>query len=242
MKDARQAAESLGRDLVATMKEELRSVVLYGSVARGEYIPRVSDVNVLILLEDIDPAILERASEPVRNWTRAGIAPMVLESREWARADDVFAIEVLDMRDAGVVLQGEDPVAGLVISDEALRLQAEREVRSRLARLHTGVLHSAEQPLELGGLLMTALPSFVTYLRAALRLAGESVPPDMDAVIRKGTELIGAPAQGYLAALEARRRAKPWKMGVSDPLIAAYHDAAERTAAFLDSLEQAGER
>ena len=242
MKDARRSAESLGRDLAATMLEELRSVVLYGSVARGEYIPRVSDINVLILLEDIEPTVLKRAAEPVRRWTREGVAPMLLESREWERASDVFAMELLDMQDAYIVLEGEDPVAGLEVPADALRIQAEREVRTRLARLHTGVLHAADRPLELGALLMTALPSFVTFLRAALRLAGESVPTTAEPVIVRGLELVGAPSGGYIASLEARRRGKPWKLGVEDPLVAAYNDAATHTAAYLDSPGREGEQ
>lgn len=240
MKDARKSAEALGRDLAGTMREELRSVVLYGSVARGEYIPRVSDVNVLILLEDIEPAVLRRAAEPVHRWTREGVSPMLLESREWERASDVFAIELLDMQDAYVVLEGEDPVAGVEVPPDALRIQAEREVRTRLARLHTGVLHAADRPLELGALLMTALPSFVTFLRAALRLGGRPVPTTAEPVIIQGLELVGAENSGYIAALEARRQGKPWKMGVEEPLVAAYNDAATRTAAYLDSPGREG--
>ena len=167
---------------------------------------------------------------------------MLLESREWERASDVFAMELLDMQDAYVVLEGENPVAGLEVPADALRIQVEREVRTKLARLHTGVLHAADRPLELGALLMTALPSFVTFLRAALRLGGQPVPTTAEPVIIRGLEMVGAPSAGYIAALEARRRAKPWKMGVDDPLVAAYNDAATRTAAYVDSPGREGER
>jgi hypothetical protein len=138
------------------------------------------------------------------------------------------------MADAHEVLHGADPLAGLTASTEALRLQAERELRGKLVTLHNGMLHAAGSDEHVGSLLTMALPSFVTYLRAALRLAGHAVPGTCERVIEAGAALIGFDPAGLNAALGARRGGGKWKVGIADPLVERYHAAAERTAAHVD--------
>ncbi len=230
----RDAAAELLRELTSKLGDQLRGALLYGSVARGEYIEGVSNVNVLVLLEDISPALLQRVAPLARRWVDNGLAPLFLEREEWARAADVFAIELLDMADAHEVLHGVDPLAGLTASNEALRLQAERELRGKLVTLHNGMLHAAGSEEDVGSLLVMALPSFVTYLRAALRLAGQTVPGTCDRVIDAGAALIDFDPAGFNAALSARRGGGKWTVGIADPLVERYHAAAERTAAHVD--------
>jgi predicted nucleotidyltransferase len=236
MSEPRQRAEQATAALAKTLGGGLRAALLYGSAARGEHIDGVSDVNVLFLLDDIDADTLRRASPALRPHAEAGLAPLLLEWREWRRASDVFAIELLDMRDAHALLHGEDPLTGLDVAPDRLRLQAERELRSRLILLHDGMLRAAEDPDRLGLLLAAALPAFVTYLRAALRLAGRTVPASMREVVQQGAELVGAAPDGLLRALEARQARAPWSVPITDPVVDRYNQAAEKTATFVDTF------
>jgi hypothetical protein len=236
MRDPRTVAADLVRELLGAFSNRLRGALLYGSVPRGEYIDGVSNVNVLVLLDDIDPATLRQASPLARRWAAVGLAPLILEVDEWARAADVFAIEILDMKAAHEMLHGIDPLDGVEVSRDALRLQAERELRAKLIALHTGMLQAADAPDALGDLLMVALPSFATYLRAALRLAGRDVPSDTGAVVQAAGELVGFDGAGLRAALDARRARRKWKVSMSDAALEQYHAAAERTAMFVDRI------
>jgi predicted nucleotidyltransferase len=236
MTDPKKAASDLVRELAATFGGELRSAVLYGSVARGEYVDGVSNINVLVLFDDIAPATLQRASPLARRWADDGLVPLLLERAEWESAADVFAIEVLDMVEAREVLHGGDPVSGLDVSHGALRLQAEHELRGKLITLHNGMLRAAESPESMGTLLAMALPSMLTYLRAALRLVGKQVPRTSGAVIDVASEVIGFDPAGFQAALDARRARGKWKVAITDAAVDRYHTAAERTASFVDRI------
>ncbi|MGH7551623.1 MAG: hypothetical protein ACREMQ_01180 [Longimicrobiales bacterium] len=236
MKDPRKAAAGLVQELVATFDGELRSALLYGSVARGEYLDGVSNINVLVLFDDITPATLQRASPLARRWAEEGLVPLLLERAEWDSAADVFAIEVLDMLDAREVLHGGDPVNGIDVSHGALRLQAEHELRGKLITLHGGMLRAADSPESMGTLLAMALPSMLTYLRAALRLAGRQVPGTSGAVIDAASDLIGFDPAGFHAALAARGARGKWKIAITDAAVDRYHTAAERTASFVDRI------
>ena len=44
------------------------SAVLYGSAARGDWVPGRSDVNLLVLIDDAAPAALRRLTPAVTAW------------------------------------------------------------------------------------------------------------------------------------------------------------------------------
>ena len=114
----------------------LRGVVLYGSAARGDYHGETSDFNLLVVLDDLEPATLETLHDPFARWERKRQPiPRVFSPALIADAADVFPIELLDIADHHVVLHGEDPMAGLEVHTDHLRLQCERELREKLMRL-----------------------------------------------------------------------------------------------------------
>jgi predicted nucleotidyltransferase len=236
--DARGSAEAVTAELRQVFGSQLRSVVLYGSVARGEHVPARSDTNLLVLLTEIQPSKLGAAAPRVRAALETLRAPpLILGWDEWSRASDAFAVEVADMKDAHVMLLGEDPLVELTVEPRALRLQAERELRGRLVRLHTAMLLLAEEPDELGALLVAALPNVATYLRTALRLAGKPVPGDLRAVLTAGASLVGASADSLLRALHARTTGNTLSAAIDGPLLAGYDAAVRRTADYIDRFD-----
>lgn len=236
MADPRKLAQDLVRDLRAQIGERLRAAALFGSAARGEWVGGVSDVNVLVLLDDIDAAVLARAADTVRAATSRGVTPLLLELDEWRRAADVFAIELADMHEAHVPLTDSDPVASHVVEPVNLRLQAEHELRGKLLHLHGGMLVAAQDPRRLGALLVHALPSFVTYLRTALRLAGQSVPGTMRAVIEDGCTLVDAQPAAFLRVLDARNAGGRLEIGMAEPVTDQFNTAAKMMAGYIDAF------
>lgn len=237
--NANAIAKELATDWQLLIGDRLRSAALFGSGARGEFIDDVSDVNVILLVDQIDAALLRCASPATRKWMKVGKqAPLVFEVEEWRRAADVFAIEVADMTDAHVVLHGDDPIAGAIVDEDSLRLQAERELRGKLLQLQTGLLVAANTPVDVGRLLMNALPSFAAYMRAVLRLAGQPVPKTTIETINHAAGHVGANPAAFLRVWEARTRRSSFKLAVDDPVVDMYYDTAERTANFVDNLRR----
>ncbi len=240
MADPKETADRFAAELASILGPRLRGVVLHGSVARGEVAPGVSDINLLVLLDLVDPVALRVTSPLARRWVENGnSAPLVASWHEWEESADAFAIEVADMRDAHVVLRGADPIAHLPEDHLALRLQAERELRGKLVQLRTGLLLSAERPQEIGQLLLRALPSFTTYFRAILRLNGRKPPAKTEDVIQEAGRVVGFDPTPLLRAWEARCAARPLKLAVDDPLTTGYYAAVVRATEYVDSLSEA---
>lgn len=237
MTDPKETAAALTRDLEGALEGGLDTVLLYGSVARDEAVAGVSDINVLVLADRLDAGTLRRLGPIARRWAEAGnTAPLLMAPDEWQRAADVFAIEVADMRDAHRVLHGRDPLTGLEVRPDELRLQAERELRGKLLQLREGLLVTAERPDEIGALLMAALPSFTTYLRTVLRLTGHEVPLRSEDAIRDAADVVDAEPDPFISVWRARQADDPVHAELDDPLVAGYYSLVERTAAFVDRL------
>jgi predicted nucleotidyltransferase len=236
MNDPRAMALEFLAELKQLFGGRLHAATLFGSAARGEWIEGLSDVNVLVLMDDIHARAIGDAAPAARRALSNGVRPLLMELDEWGRASDVFAIEVADMKDAHEVLLGMDPTASAAPPPSSLRLQAEREMRAKLIHLHAGMLLSADDRARLGELLVRSLPSFTTYLRAALRLAGHPVPRTSSDVIAKGCALVGTDPSAFLAVLEARGAGGHLELSLQDPVADRFNTAAERIAAFTDAF------
>ena len=237
--DPRQEAKKLVTEWSSLFGSRLRSALLFGSVARGEAIAGVSDINVLLLVDHIDAGTLKQASGPTRTWIKTSLeAPLLFEWDQWVRGADVFAIEIADMREAHELLSGTDPLAVCPPDVDAMRLQAERELRAKLLQLQTGLLVAATSPADVGKLLTQSIPSFTTYMRTALRLAGSPVPSNTPEVINHATKLVGGSADAYKRVWEARVAKENLKLAVDDSMVDAYYDTAEKLADYVDTLRR----
>jgi predicted nucleotidyltransferase len=226
-------AAEFAAELQRSLGGVLHSVMLYGSAVRGEWIPGVSDINVLVLVDDINGATLVAASPVVRAYARKHVHPIVVERKEWSRATDVFAIEIADMQDANEQLYGESALSATPVALPILRLQAERELRGKLLQIYLGML-VAESPEHLGALLMSTMPSLTTYFRTALRLNGRAVPHDAESVVRDGCEVIRADATPLFRILSARTGEGDLAVTLNDPLVDAYNTVSEQLVQFID--------
>lgn len=179
----------------------LKSVILYGSAADGEFHEKHSDLNVLAVLEKLDARSLADLEPASAWWVRKGHpAPLVFTREEIERSADVFAIEFLDIKNQHRLLYGEDPFANLEVPMHLHHLQVERELRQNLVRLRQ---HFLTGPTTLR-LMTGSVSSFTTLFRHALIALGEPAPgPRRDAVGRLA-ELLSFDPSGFHEILELR--------------------------------------
>src|SRR5580765_6216650 len=164
-------------DLRATHRKNLSSVILYGSAAAGDFVPKQSDYNILIALHKIGPEDLRNAHASIREWVRMGHpVPVYFTVSELQNAADVFPIEFHQMSVARKVLYGPDVLADLNISDKFLRLQAEYELRSKLIQLRRQYIPVSMSVDGLKSLMAESLSSFAALFRAVLIIQGLRPP------------------------------------------------------------------
>ncbi|GAB4250915.1 MAG: hypothetical protein Kow00109_26720 [Acidobacteriota bacterium] len=178
--------EEFAKKLREDLGDRVRSIVLYGSAAAGDYLEKGSDFNILVVLDRLGLDELRRLVPACRKWRREGNPPPLLFTAErLARSCDVFPIEILDIQEAHRVLWGEDVVANLPVARENLRHQLEYELKARLIQLRQGYLDVEGKAKPLVQLLVRSLSSILVLARAALRLTGGEAPRDKMEALRR---------------------------------------------------------
>jgi hypothetical protein len=228
------AAEFAGR-LHGLYGELVVAVLLYGSAARGEYRPGLSDLNVLVVLRRLELPELRLAAEAAREWVASGNPPpLMLSEEEWWTSADVFPLEYGDIRDAHVLLAGRDPFEDVHIRRANLRHQLEHELRSKKIQLREAYLVAGESGEALGEVLLRSLPTFLTLFRGLLRLHRVPVPRSAEDLVATVASEVGFRAAPVIDVVRAKREAAELAAPLDGPLAAGYLEAVERTVAWLD--------
>jgi predicted nucleotidyltransferase len=190
-RSVRDHVSELARGLEALAGSALRAVIVYGSAARGEFKQGTSDVDVVVVLEKADRALLERMGEKLAVARAvARVDAMIVVADEIPRAADVFPLFYDDIRGAHVVVHGSDPFSELVVSDAHRRLRIEQELREAQIRLHLGVAEARGDRKALGVLVHKKLRQLRFPLRALLELSGVECGYGLDVVLGKAGKLL----------------------------------------------------
>ena len=194
------------RRLQEAAGENLQSIVLYGSAARGDFHAHKSDLNLLCVLQSTRAAELARIASVVRWWCGQlhEPAPRIFTQEELIRSADVFAIELLDIGAAHRVLFGEDPVADIEVPMNLHRVQVEHELRIALQKLRDHFLRSSDNEHQLREIYAKSISSISVLLRHFLISLGEDAPAHKSEVYKRVAELTGADAGVFDLGLELR--------------------------------------
>src|SRR6266851_7871476 len=206
MGDVHEALKNLVERLYEAARDNLESIILYGSAARGDFHDAHSDLNILCILRSLCAAELARVSAVVKWWITVHHqpAPLFFGADELRQSADVFAIELLDMQQNHRVLYGADVIAGITVPMNLHRVQVEHELRTLLLRLRQHLLREAGNQQELGAVLAKSFSSTLTLLRHTLITFQERPPDAANELFARITAFTGASALAFGAVARLR--------------------------------------
>jgi len=191
--------------LKAAAAANLKSVILYGSAATGEFHAKHSDLNLLCIVSDADAKRIEALHDSVQWWTKKGHrAPLIFTLEELQRSADVFAIEMLDMKTHHKILFGQDILADLAVPLHYHAIQVERELRTDWLRLRQAILAAPKKPKIYLELMTSSFSVFTALFRHALIAVGEIPAGSKREAIERISKFAGADPAGFLAVLDHR--------------------------------------
>jgi hypothetical protein len=215
----------------------LSAVVLYGSAADHEFHEEHSDLNTLCLLDRLDGAALANLQPVALWWWRKGHpAPLVFTLEELRHSADVFAIELLDMKQRHRMLLGEDFLAHLDVPMALHRLQVERELRISVIRLRQAFLRSRGRRSELAELMISSASTFAALFRHSLIALGETPPDSRRSAADRLAALVGFDRGVFHTVLDLREGKRDAGELNHEQTFAAYLDAVTRVAEEMDRL------
>ncbi len=198
--------ERLTEKLKSAAGDNLRSVVLYGSAASGEFRRKHSDFNVLCILRRNDSAELADLHGPAKWWARKGQpAPLVFTEDELRRSADFYAIELLEIKQRRKVLFGEDLFERFEPPMDKYKLQVERELRHGLVRLRQNYLLAAGSRRAVMALMVRSYSTFAVLFRHALVALGEDGSPAKQEAVERLARVLGFSAASFEELGKLRR-------------------------------------
>lgn len=163
--------EKLVQALQKQNGNHLKSVVLFGSMASGEFQESHSDINLLVVLDDAAVPALESLSPVLRRWTGKGHPlPILLTAGELPAFSRALPIEFLDILDHHRVVAGENVLQNLSVDPQYLRAHCEQQLALILLKLRQAAALAGGKETKIRELLMHSVPSVLTLCRAILRL------------------------------------------------------------------------
>jgi predicted nucleotidyltransferase len=204
-------AEKQIRDFVERLKlaagANLECVALFGSAASGEFHADYSDINILCVVRELSASVLATLAPAIKAWTRSKFpAPLIFSRAELERSADVFAIEMLDLRQRHRILYGEDIFTGMQVPMDLHRIQLEHSLRTKLLTLRQSYVQAVGDDNRVRRLMLDSVSSFSTLLRHTLIAMGEQPAPTKADNIRKLAERIKLDPGIFLQLLQVRER------------------------------------
>jgi predicted nucleotidyltransferase len=229
--DVDQRVALWSENFARTLGDSLLSLVLYGGLAKGEFVPYQSDVNVLIVFRTATIEVLDRAAPLVRQGAlEFRLAAMLATEADLRDLADVFPIKFQDMQRRHKVLWGEDPFPKVNVTREHLRLRCEQELHNLSLRLRQSYVQRTDRPELLQAALSRAVSSLLVNLGVLFELKTGKPSENKQDALTNATQL-GIP-------LEPVRQAWALKRGELKP----DSDTLRKLfASFMEAVQQAAD-
>jgi predicted nucleotidyltransferase len=230
--------EAFRDDMKQAFGEDLQGLALYGSGARGEYVPGRSDLNFLVTLSDAGMDNLDRALGILAQWRKRKVATPLFMTRSLILGSlDCYPIEFLNMQRHYIPIYGEDYLRGLSFDRAALRLQLERELKGKLLHLRTGFLETEGREKPLTRLISVSLTAFLSLFTALLYLKGVAAPRDRRAFIRETATLAGVDGGVFEKCLDIREGSRSPRGAEALSLFKSYLREVNKLCDYVDKME-----
>ena len=153
--------------------ERLVSIVLFGSAAAEDFSQKYSDYNLIIILNEVTPAELAKASRVTKKWVKSGNSvPIFFDPHHINTSTDVFPIEFYDIKENRKILFGTDPFTGIKIDPVNLRHQCESELKGKILQLQSRYIELCYREREISRLMMESLSTFLSVFKGIVRMMG----------------------------------------------------------------------
>lgn len=239
----RSALERFTTELEEIYGGLLQAVAVTGEAASACYRAGRTPLQTVVIVSDLNPAVLRAARPSLRAWSRKRIpTPLFFDPGYLEGALDAFPLEFREIADFYVLLFGnEDYFQSIRIDQGQLRLQVEEQLRGKLIHLWEHYLVSGGKRRSLERLLLETLPGFEVPMRGMLRLRD---PDATDAVHDRpvGVALIQAVAEELALALPTMTRLESIRLSggrvTDEDLDLVFEDYLEELRQIIRKIDQ----
>jgi hypothetical protein len=215
----------------------VHSFHIVGSAVIPDYNEKLSDINSVVVLHNMDLKFISFLAPLGKKYGKKRIAAPLVMTPEYIRdSRDAFPIEFLDFKLIHKTVYGEDIFRDIEIARQPLRLQCEREIKTKLIGLRQGYISSLGKKEPLATLLVRSIIGSMALFRAIISLLGKEPPVARSEVIKTYETAAGIEADIFAKLLLLKSgEMKPSEHELR-ALFERYYNALEATGKIIDEL------
>ncbi|MCX8070376.1 MAG: hypothetical protein N2738_07725 [Thermodesulfovibrionales bacterium] len=217
--------------------EKIHSFYIVGSALTSDYNKKNSDINTLLVLREIALTDIENLWNFGKKHHKKGIsAPICMTPEYIFQSIDVFPIEFHDFKLIHLCIKGDDLLSNLEINKEHLRLQCEREIKSRLLNLRQSYLTSLGDDKIINNLLINSVNGTAPLFRAILNLLDLPIPLSKADVFKAIQDYMDYKGDLFTKMLSLKEGKTKLSKHETKQLIYDFYDYIERLGNILNTI------
>jgi len=227
----------MAEDMLREHASNIHSFHIVGSAVISDYNEKLSDINSVVVLKKMDLQFIMFLAPLGKKYGKKKIAaPLVMTPEYIDRSLDAFPIEFLDFKRLHKTVYGHDLLKDLQITTPNLRLQCEREIKTKLIGLRQGYISSLGKKKLIAAELVRSFTGSMALFRAMITLLGKEPPVPRAEVIR----MLGSATGIDIGIFEKLLMLKADLLNPSEQELASfferYYNALEATGKIIDDL------
>ena len=164
-------------EILSRFPDSIHSIYVTGSALTPDFNEKRSDVNSLIMLNEMHLSFLRDIAPLGKKFGSKGVAaPILMTPKYVSQSLDVFPMEFLELRMIHKTIYGPDILEGIEIDKILLRLQCEREIKTRLMGLRQGYISVLGNADKVSRILSGSITGCIPIFRAVIYLEGKEPP------------------------------------------------------------------
>jgi len=215
----------------------IHSYHLIGSAVIPDYNENLSDINSVVVLHSMDLKFITFLAPLGKKYGKKRIAAPLVMTQEYIRnSRDAFPIEFLDFKLIHKTVYGEDIFKDIEIARPHLRLQCEREIKTKLIGLRQGYISSLGKKKLLSTVLVGSIVGSLALFRAIISLLGKKPPIARSEALRTYEAVTGIDADIFKRLLLLKSGELKLSEGELLALFERYYHALDATGNIIDEL------
>ncbi len=131
--------------------------------------------GIFIVLDRVDADDLLNIKRVYSKYKTKYSTPIVVNKPFFKKSEDVFCMDVLELKENAKIVYGQDPFESLEVKDDDLRRQIEYELRSKLLVLKGAFVDLPLDRKVVDNITYRSMYNFLLILRNLMRLKGRVI-------------------------------------------------------------------
>lgn len=226
-------------EILEKYRDRIHSIYITGTAITDDYDEKVSDVNSIFVLKEIDIKFLEIIAPLGKKYGKSRVAaPLIMTPDYIDSSRDVFPVEFLNFKLIHATVFGEDIFKNIEIRKTDLRHQCERDLKTKLIWLRQGYLSSLGNRKTLTAGFAKSITGYIPLFRALIVLFGKEPPVKQREVITALSEAMNINTDIFATVLKEKHDRIKLSLEELNTIFEDYYAATEKLGKMVDEIKE----